>query len=74
MMQPTCVEVEDEYWVQARMNHLIIDPYAWEPSAERSPTEEQDELCEELLGEKEWDERKRSMTLPNLMRPYRVRG
>jgi hypothetical protein len=56
LMQPSCDEVEDEYWAQTRLNRLIIDPYAWDPSAECSPTEEeQDDLCAELLGEKEWD-------------------
>jgi hypothetical protein len=57
MMQPTCIEVEDEYWAQARLNRLIINPYAWDPSAEHSlMEEEQDDLCEELLGNKEWEE------------------
>ena len=53
----SCIEVEDEFWAQARFNHFIIDPYAWDPSAERSPNEEkQDDLCEELLGNKEWED------------------
>jgi hypothetical protein len=54
-MQPTCIEVEDEYWTQARLRRFIIDTYAWDPSAEHSPSEEEkDDLCDELLGEKEW--------------------
>ena len=56
MMQPPCVEVEDKYWAQAHINWLIIDPYAWDSLAEHSPSEEeQDDLCEEFLGNREWD-------------------
>jgi len=56
-LRPSCIEVEDEFWAQARFNRFIIDPYAWDLSAERSPNEEeQNDLCEELLGNKEWDE------------------
>jgi len=56
-MQLTCKEAEDEYWVQVCLRCLVIDPYAWDPSAEHSLTEEeQDELCAELLGEKGWDD------------------
>ena len=57
LLQPTCHEVEDEYWAQTRINRFIIDPYAWDPSAEHSPTDqEQDDLYEELVGDKEWDD------------------
>jgi hypothetical protein len=56
-MQPSCIEEEDEFWAQARFNRFVTDPYAWDPSAEHSPTEEeQDDLCDELLGNKEWDD------------------
>jgi hypothetical protein len=55
--QPTCEEVEDEYNFEQKLRSFIVDPYKWDPSAERSPSEEeQDELCAELLGEKEWEE------------------
>jgi hypothetical protein len=57
LMQPTCCEVEYEFWAQAWLNWIIIDPFVWDPSAEHSPTEEeQQELCDELLGKKEWDD------------------
>ena len=55
--QPTCYKVKDEFWVQAQLNRLIIDPFAWDPSAEHSPTEEeQQDLCDKLLGKKEWED------------------
>jgi predicted aspartyl protease len=57
MRQPTCEEVEDKYDFEQRLRSFIVDPYEWDPSAEQSPSEEeQDELCAELLGEKEWEE------------------
>jgi len=56
-LHPSCIEVEDEFWARARFNRFIIDPYAWDPSTERLPNEEeQDDLCEELLGNKEWED------------------
>jgi predicted aspartyl protease len=55
--QPTCEEVEDEYDFERKLRSFIVDPYEWDPSAEQSPSEEeQDELCAELLGEREWEE------------------
>ena len=54
--QHTCEEVEDEYDFEQKLCSFIVDPYKWDPSAEWSPSkEEQDELCAESLGEKEWE-------------------
>jgi hypothetical protein len=73
-MQPTC-EAEDEYWAQAHLHRLVIDPYAWDPSAEHSPTEEeQDELCAELLGEKEWDDNGDDYDCAKLNKTLRQQG
>ena len=36
-IQPTCYEVEDEFWAQAQLNDL----FAWDPSVEHSPTEKE---------------------------------
>jgi hypothetical protein len=56
-MQPSVKEVEDDYDQELRIRRYILDPYEWDPSAEHSPTEEEmDDLCAELLGEKEWSE------------------
>jgi len=57
LMQLTCYEVKDEFWVQAQLNWLILNPFAWDPSAEHLLTEEeQQDLCDKLLGEKEWED------------------
>jgi len=43
--------------VKTCFNRFIINLYAWDLSTERSPNEEeQNDLCEELLGNKEWDD------------------
>lgn len=48
-----CIE-EDKFWKEAHFCHFIIDPYELDPSAEHSPSEEeQDDLCDELLESKE---------------------
>ena len=74
-MQPTCIEVEDEYWTQARLRRFIIDPYAWDPSAEHSPSEEeQDDLCDELLGEKEWGDGEDDYDCAKLNEKLRAQG
>ena len=74
-MQPTCEDEEDEFWIQARINQFIVDPYAWDPSEEHSPTEEErDELCEELLGEKEWDDGEDDRDCAKLNERLRAQG
>jgi hypothetical protein len=57
LMQPTIEEIKDKHDTDHRIRSYIIDAYKWDPSAERSPTDkEMDDLCDELLGKKEWDE------------------